>query len=168
MHKDAQRFFDRCEKWSHGEPLPLLTLKGMVDLLENNQQIRKSLTCPFGDFYNENKKTPGGGGGGKRTKDKEGDPTKLPQPTTNPTIPPLCVSAVNKLQSAHLGWTIPRFATKRGMTTHQFLVGANGGCSNYQLLGICKNKKCGCKHVACTVADTKKKEVSAQIFEGLR
>jgi hypothetical protein len=54
------------------------------------------------------------------------------------------------------------------MTTHQFVVGAKEGCSNYQLLGICKNKKCGYKHIACTVADSKQKEVSAQIFEGLK
>ena len=52
--------FDKCEKWSHGEPLPSSTLKGMVDLLEYDQLISKSLTCPFDNFFNENKKTPGG------------------------------------------------------------------------------------------------------------
>ena len=137
-------------------------------LLEYDQQISKSLTCPFDDFFNENKKTPGGGGGGKRTKEKEGDPTKPPQPTTNPTIPPLCVLAVNKLKSEHPGWTIPKFATECGMTTHQFVVGAKGGCSSYQLLGKCENKHYGYKHIACTVTDTKQKEVSARIFEGLK
>ena len=118
MHEDTRRFFDKCEKWSHGEPLPLLTLKGMGDLLEYNQQISKLLTCLFDEFFNENKKTPGGGGGGKRKKEKEGDPTKPPQPTTNPTIPPLCVLEVNTLKSAHPGMTIPRFATECGMATH--------------------------------------------------
>ena len=59
VHKDARQFFDKCKKWSHGKPLPLSTLKGMVDLLENEQQISKSLTCPFDNFFNENKKTPG-------------------------------------------------------------------------------------------------------------
>ena len=146
----------------------MLTLKGMGDLLEYNQQISKLLTCLFDEFFNENKKTPGGGGGGKRKKEKEGDPTKPPQPTTNPTIPPLCISAVDKLKSAHSGWTISRFVTECGMTTHQFVVGAKGGCSNYQMLGICKNKKCGYKHVACTVTDVKQKEVSERIFEGLK
>jgi hypothetical protein len=129
----------------------------MGDLLEYDQKISKLITCPFDDFFNENKKTPGGGGGRKRTKEKEGEPTKPPQPTTNPTIPPLCVAAVNKLKSAHPGWTIPKFAAECGMATHQFVVGAKGGCSNNQLLGICKNKKCGYKHVACTCTDVKQK-----------
>ena len=54
------------------------------------------------------------------------------------------------------------------MATHQFVVGAKGGCTNYQLLGICTNKKCGYKHNACTVTDVKQKKVSARIFEGLK
>ena len=101
-----------------------------------------------------------GGGGGKRTKEKEGDPTKPPQPTTNPTV--------NKLKSAHPGMTIPKFAVECGMTTHQFVVGAKGGCSNYQLLGKCENKNCGYKHIACTVTDTKQNEVAARILEVLK
>jgi hypothetical protein len=164
VHEDARRFFDKCEKWSHGEPLPSSTLRGTGDLLEYDQQISRSLTCPFDDFFNENKKAPGGGGGGKRQKEKEGEP----QATTNPTIPPLCISAVNKLKKEHPGWTIPRFATECGIATQQFVVGAKGGCTNYQLLGTCTNKRCAYKHVACTVTDVKQKEVAAKIFEGLK
>jgi hypothetical protein len=164
VHEDARRFFDKCEKWSHGEPLPSSTLRGMGDLLEYDQQISRSLTCPFDDFFNENKKAPGGGGGVRKQKEKEGEP----QATTNPTIPPLCVSAVNKLKKEHPGWTIPKFAAECGIATHQFVVGAKGGCTNYQLLGTCTNKKCAYKHIACTVTDVKQKEVSAKIFEGLK
>ena len=64
--------------------------------------------------------------------------------------------------------TISKFVVECGMTTHQFVVGAKGGCSNYQLLGICDNPKCGYKHIACTVTVTKQKKVSARIFEGLK
>ena len=171
VHEDARRFFDKCEKWNHGEPLPPSTLRGTGDLLEYDQQVSKSLTCPFDDFFNENKKAPGGGGGGKSQKEKgekDGDHTRPPQPTTNPTLPPLCVSAVNKLKKEHPGWTIPRFAKECGIATQQFVVGAKGGCTNYQLLGTCNNTKCAYKHVACTVTDVKQKEVAAKIFEGLK
>jgi len=136
----------------------------MGDLLEYDQQISRSLTCPFDDFFNENKKAPGGGGGVRKQKEKEGEP----QATTNPTIPPLCVPAVNKLKKEHPGWTITKFAAECGIATQQFVVGAKGGCTNYQLLGTCNNKKCTYKHIACTVPDVKQKEVSAKIFEGLK
>ena len=48
------------------------------------------------------------------------------------------------------------------------MLGAKGGCTNYQLLGKWDNKNCSYKHVACTVTDVKQKEVSARIFEGLK
>jgi len=54
------------------------------------------------------------------------------------------------------------------MPTHQFVVGEKGGCTNYQLLGICANKKCTYKHIPCTVADVKQKEVAARILNGLK
>ena len=93
---------------------------------------------------------------------------KEPQPTTNPTIPPLCVAAVNKLKSAHPGWGIPKFAIECGIQVNCFTVGTKGGCSNYQLLGKCKNKACKFKHIACTVADAKQQEVSVLILDGLK
>ena len=150
--------------------MPTSTLKGMVGLLKNEQQVSRYLTCPFDNFFNENKKTPGKGGGepGQLRNSREGDPTKLPQPTKNPTIPPLCVAAVNKLKSVHPGWTITKFAAECGITTHQFVVGDKGGCTNYQLLGICTNKRCIYKHVPCTPTDTKQKEVAGRRLEGLK
>jgi hypothetical protein len=78
VHKDARRYFDKAEKWNHGEPLPTSNLRGMVDLLEYDQQMSKSLTCPFDDFFNEKKTMPGEGGGGRgnnKRKTKEGDIT---------------------------------------------------------------------------------------------
>ena len=171
VHEDARRYFDKAKKWNQGEPLPTSNLRGMVDLLEYDQQMSKSLTCPFDDFFNENKTTPGGGGGGRgadKKKTKEGDPTKEPQPTTNPNIPPLCKAAVNKLKSAHPGWTITKFAAECGILPHLFCVGSKGGCANYQLLGKCENKACNYKHVECTTADAKQKEVSGRILEGLK
>ena len=101
-------------------------------------------------------------------KTKEVDPTKSPQPTINPNIPPLCAPAVNKLKGAHPGWTITKFAAEFGILPHLFCVGSKGGYVNYQLLGKCKSKVCNYKHVACTVADAKQKEVSGQIMEGLK
>ena len=135
--------------------------------------MSKSLTCPFDDFFNKNKKPPGsgrgsGGAGGDRKKQKEGDHTKEPQPTTNPTIPQMCVAAVNKLKSAHPSWGIPRFAIECGVPVNCFTVGTKGGCSNYQLLGKCENKACKFKHIPCTVADAKQQEVSGLILDGLK
>ena len=75
---------------------------------------------------------------------------------------------MNKLKSAHPGWTITKFATECGITTHQFVVREKGGCTNYQLLGICENKRCSYKHVPCTPTDTKQKEVAGKILEGLK
>ena len=58
--QDARRYFDKCEKWNRGEPLPASTLRGVVDLLEYDQHMSKSITCPFDNFFNENKKMQGG------------------------------------------------------------------------------------------------------------
>jgi hypothetical protein len=48
------------------------------------------------------------------------------------------------------------------------VVGDKERCSNYQLLGICENKRCSYKHVPCTPTDTKQKEVAGQILDGLK
>ena len=172
VHEDARQFFNKCEKWSHGEPLPQSRLRGMVDLLEYDQQVFRSLACPFDEFFNETKKGKGkgggGGGGGGGANDGK-DTTKKPQPTTNPTLLPLCVAAVNKVKAAYpAGMTIPKFCILCDMPTHKFTVGGRGGCSTYQVLGHCPAIACNYRHVACTVTDARQKEVAALLIEGLK
>ena len=63
VHKDAQYFFDhQCEKWRRGEPLLRSRLAGTVDLLENNLQVSKFITCPFDNLFKDTDVKPKGGG----------------------------------------------------------------------------------------------------------
>lgn len=85
--------------WNLGEPLPQSNLAGMVEVLERENNVNKTTTCPYDEFFakkNDKKKEQGkGGGGGGRNED--GQPKKKvrgQQATTNPEIPPLCAAAV--------------------------------------------------------------------------
>ena len=178
IHVDARYFFNQCERWRRGEPLPKSRLHGTVDILEYDQQVIKSLTCPFEDFFGLDKKDKtkrdgggGGGGGGGADKGKDGEPkTRQPreaQAPTNPTIPVLCAAAVNKVLTSFPGMTITKFAGDSGIPVTKFVIGARGGCTNWQLLGTCK-AQCSFKHTPCTVTDEKQKEVAALLLEGLK
>ncbi len=175
VHEDARQFFDRCEKWSRGEPLPTSKLSGMVELLENDQMVYRSITCPFEEFFTEKRDKPGKGGRGGGGLGKGGDEepkarerkTREPQPTTNPTIPPLCIAAVKKYKAAHPNMTITQFAAESGIPTKRFVIGGRGGCTNYQLLGAC-SALCNFSHTATTVTDGRQKEVAAALLEGMK
>ena len=83
VHEDARRYFDKGEKWNRGEPLPTSNLRLMVDLLEYDQQMSKSLTCPFDDFFNESKTTPGVEAEAEeptRRRQKRGTPRRIHNP----------------------------------------------------------------------------------------
>jgi hypothetical protein len=103
VHEDARQFFDACEKWSRGEPMPRSKLRGMVHLIKDDQMVSRSITCPFDEFFADDKKdkkekAPKGSGGGGAGAQKEKDAAKKrkqePQPTSNPSLLPLCAAAV--------------------------------------------------------------------------
>jgi hypothetical protein len=173
VHVDARWFFNQCERWKRGEPLPQSRLQGTVDSIEYDQQVIKSLTCPFEEFFAGDKKDKakgGGGGGGGADRGKEEPKKKQPreaQATTNPTIPALCKTAVKKVLAAFPGMTITKFAAESGIPVTKFVIGSRGGCTNFQLLGTCK-AQCSFKHVECTVTDERQKEVAASLLEGLK
>ena len=176
VHEDSRYFFDQCETWRRGEPLPRSRLAGTVDLLENDQQVIRSITCPFDDFFPKegNPKDKGkgkdktGGGGLSPSKDKDPKNTKKePQPTSNPTIPALCVAAVKKYHAAHPDMPITKFAIEAGIPTYRFVVGDKGNCTNFSLLGKC-TAICNYKHEVCVVPDGKQKEVAALLLEGMK
>jgi hypothetical protein len=50
VHQDAQKLFERCEKWDESKALPRLTLQTMVASLVDNVNIQMTLTCPVADF----------------------------------------------------------------------------------------------------------------------
>ena len=178
VHEDARQFFDSCEKWNRGEPTPKSKLKGTVRLLEDDQMVNKSITCPFDDFFADEKrdktgKQKGGGGGGaggsgeekkKKGKDKA---KREPQPTSNPSIPPLCAAAVKKYHAAHPDMSITQFAGESGMPVTKFVLGNRGGCTNFQLLGRCV-ASCDYNHVAFSGTDEKQKAVASALLEGLK
>jgi hypothetical protein len=179
-HEDSRQFFYLCDKWNYGKLLPQSTLKGMVDLFEYDQHVSRSLTCIFDDFFHKQKPpgkgkpggaSGGGGNGGGRGRaannDKDKDPKK-PQPTVNPTLLPLCLTAVNKLKKAHPGLTIPKFAMESRILAHRLTGGKKGECTNYQLPGQCTTMSCTYKHIPCLLTDARQKEVAALILEGLK
>ncbi len=81
----------------------------------------------------------------------------------------MCVAAVNKVKAAYpAGMTIPKFALLCDIPAHKFVVGGQGGCSSYQVLGHFPATTCKYKHVPCTVPDARQKEVALLLIEGLK
>jgi hypothetical protein len=50
VHQDAWQFFDACEKWDDGKPLPHSTLQTMVSALVDDVHITLYLMCPVTEF----------------------------------------------------------------------------------------------------------------------
>ncbi len=94
VHQDARQFFDRCKKWEEGEALPRAMLHTMVASLVDDVHIQMSFTCPVAEFLGPDTSMTAG----TRVKRAEGTRgTPGWQPTWNPSIPPICLPCVNKL-----------------------------------------------------------------------
>jgi hypothetical protein len=176
VHEDSRQFFDACEKWSRGEPMPRSKLRGMVHLIEDDQMVSRSITCPFDEFFADDKKdkkekapkgSGGGGGGAQKEKDAAKKRKQEPQPTSNPSLLPLCAAAVKKYRAANPNMPITQFAAESGIPVYKFVVRSKGGCTNYQLLGSC-SALCDFKHVTCTVTDEKQKAVATALLDGMK
>jgi hypothetical protein len=145
----------------------------MVTLLEDSFDISLTPTCPYEKFFPKkdetrtkgNKRGPGG-----HEKDDDEQPRKKArglQATINPYIPPLCVAAVKKFKTAHLGMTITQLAAEWGVPIRDLVSGKRGGCSNFQLLGICK-EDCNYAHESIKIPEGKQRDLSSALLRGMR
>ena len=184
VHEDARRFFHHCDTWSRGEVMPSSKLRRVVNLLDEDYMVIRSLTCPFDRFFagttaattgaagasGASGKTQKEGGGGKAKTDKGKPPGKdpKPQPTVNSAIPTLLAKSVAKLRAAHPTINIHTLARDSGIPAAKFIIGNGGGCTNYQVLGRCENPACKYKHVAPAVTDTRLAEVATALKEAIK
>ena len=130
----------------------------MVELLDNELMVVKSITCPYDKFF-EKKKDKEKGKGKGRDKAKPGDEQKKlePQATVNPTIPALCSATIKKIKAAHPNiTTITEFAAQTGIPLKDLLVSSRGSCSNFTLFGVCTSG-CPYNHSTAPVPDIRLK-----------
>ena len=190
VHEDARRFFHHCDTWSRGEVMPRSKLRRVVDLLDEDYMVIRSLTCPFDRFFagttaaatgaagatGATGKTQKEGGGGKvkaddgnpPAKDPKTKPTPTPQPTINTAIPAILAKSVAKLRVMHPSINIHKLARDSGIPAAKFIIGNGGGCTNYQVLGQCDNPACRYKHVVPAVTDTRLAEVNTALKEAMK
>jgi hypothetical protein len=181
VHEDARRFFHHCDTWSKGEVMPRSKLRRVVNLLDEDYMVIRSLTCPFDRFFAGTTaattgaaeaagKTQKDGRGGKAKTDEGKPPGKdpKPQPTVNPAIPSLLAKSVAKLRAAYPTINIHKLAKDSGIPAAKFIIGNGGGCTNFQVLGQCENPACKYKHVAPTVTDTRLAEVATALKEAMK
>jgi hypothetical protein len=50
VHQDSRQFFDACEKWDDGKPLPCSMLQATVSVLVDDVHITLYLICPVTEF----------------------------------------------------------------------------------------------------------------------
>ena len=178
VHEDARRFFHHCDTWSKGEVMPSSKLRRVVNLLDEDYMVIRSLTCPFDRFFagttaattGATGKTQKDGGGGKAKSDETKPPGKdpKPQPTVNSAIPSVLAKSVAKLRAAHPTINIHKLAKDSGIPAAKFIIGNGGGCTNFQVLGQCENPACKYKHVVPTVTDTRLAEVAPAVKEAIK
>ena len=181
VHEDAIRFFHHCNTWSRGEVRPSSKLRRVVNLLDEDYMVIRSLTCPFDRFFagttaattgaaGATGRTQKDGGGGKAKTDEGKPPGKdpKPQPTVNSAIPSLLVKSVAKLQAAYPTINIHKLAKDSGIPAAKFIIGNGGGCTNFQVLGQCENHACKYKHVVPAVTDTRLAEVATALKEAIK
>ena len=89
------------------------------------------------------------------------------QPTKNPSIPPICAQVVKELNCLYPSLNISHFLRKSGVAYSRFVIGHNGDCTNFALLGRC-SEACPYKHIARLVADAKAKSVKEALELGLK
>jgi hypothetical protein len=171
VHEDARQFCHHCEMWNRGEPLPESNLAGMVELLERESNVNKTITCPYEKFLakkaDKKEKEKGKGGGGGLKDNEQPKKARGPQATINPDIPPLCAAAVKKFKAAHPNMTITQFAAESGIPIKELVTGKKGGCTNFQLLGQCK-EDCPYNHSKIVIPDGRQKDLSSALLRGLK
>lgn len=63
--------------------------------------------------------------------------------------------------------TITQFAVESGIPIKDLVTGKKGGCTNFQLLGHCK-EDCTYEHAKIVIPDRRQKELSSALLRGLK
>ena len=161
VHHDAREFFVACEAWNVGEHLPRSALGLTVQQLADNCTIQTMMTCPASAFLGRAADLHPG----KPTPARTPKTPTTPQPTINPSIPPLCQKAVSAFVKAHPSLTISDLCRQGHLKMSQLQGGRRGACLNFGILGWCKG--CAYKHEVLSVPDDRQTQIAKAIEKGM-
>jgi len=161
VHKDARSFFQACERWVCGDPLPRSTLEAAVRrLCDDCCCIDAAMTCPVASFIGPEQVRP------KTKSTTEGKAGRPKQPTTNSAIPPGCRKAVEAFNTRHPTMLLPTLLRRGNITLKDITVGGKGECTSFGLLGRC-SASCPYTHAVCTPTAERQVAISAAITKAM-
>ena len=160
VHQDARSFFQACERWNCGDPLPRSTLEATVRCLCDDCCIDAAMTCPVAAFLGPEQMKPKAK---SATEAKAGRPK---QPATNLAILPGCRKAVEAFNFRHPTMLLPTLLKRGNITLKDVTVGGRGECTSFGLLGRC-SASCPYNHVVCTPTAERQAAISAAITKAM-
>jgi hypothetical protein len=87
------------------------------------------------------------------------------KPTTNPEIPPLCRTAVADFVKLHPTLSVMDMVRKEGIKFGEVQIGGKGDCSNFNLLGKCRDPTCTYNHKPAKVGEERQMAVAKKILQ---
>ncbi len=87
------------------------------------------------------------------------------KPTTNPEIPPLCKTAVATFVKLHSTLSVMDMVKKEGIKFGEVQIGGKGDCSNFNLLGKCRDCACTYNHKPAKVGEERQMAVAKKIVK---
>ena len=160
VHHDARSFFQACERWDCGDPLPRSSLEATVRRLCDDCCIDVAMTCPVAAFLGPEQTKPKAK---STTEPKSGKPK---QPVINSAIPPGCRKAVEAFNTRHPTMLLPTLLKRGNITLKDVTVGGKGECTSFGLLGRC-TAFCPYSHVVCTPTAERQVAISAAITKAM-
>jgi hypothetical protein len=160
VHQDACSFFQACERWVCGDPLPRSTLEATVRRLRDDCCIDAAMTCPVATFLGPEQVKPKAK---SATEAKAGRPK---QPATNSAIPPGCRKAVEAFNTRHPAMLLSTFLRRGNITLKDITVGNRGECKSFGLLCRC-SASCPYTHAVCTPTAERQVAISAAITKAM-
>jgi hypothetical protein len=153
-----------CERWEDGEILPKSWLGLTVQQLVDNCAIQLMLTCPVAAFMGADPDAPVGRGA---------DPACVctlagdSKPSINPAIPPLCQKAVANFVKLYPTLSVMDMVKKGGIKFGEVQIGNKGDCSNFNLLGKCRDPNCTYTHKPAKVGEERQVTVAKKINQAM-
>jgi hypothetical protein len=160
VHQDARSFFQACERWVCGDPLPRSTLEATARRLRDDCCIDAAMTCPVASFIGPEQVKP------KAKAATEGKAGRSKQPTTNPAIPPGCRKAVEAFNTRHPTMLLANLLKRGNITFKDISVGNRGECTSFGLFGRC-SAACPYTHAVCTPTAERQVAISAAITKAM-